>query len=174
MNIKRALVPGTFDPVTRGHLAVIRMAAGIFEQVTVCILVNPDKVCMFDEQVRVQALKAATAGLANVKIAVSHGMTADFAKEIDAGVIVRGIRNVHDAAYEIEMAEFNRKRTGVETLLLPAPAELSGLSSTAVRAALEARQNPSEMLPDGIWELLKANAASFPALADPSCRHCSK
>ena len=160
MNRKQALIPGTFDPVTLGHLAVIRTAANIFEKITVCILVNPDKQCMFDEETRVRALKIAVAEFSNVGVAISHGMTADFAKEIGAGTIVRGIRNAEDAAYELDMAEFNRKRTGVETLLLPAPEELRRISSTAVRAMLKEGKSPSELLPDGIWDLLREQGGS--------------
>lgn len=160
MNRKQALIPGTFDPVTRGHLAVIRTAANIFDTVTVCILINPEKVCLFGEEVRAKALRAAVAEFNNVRVAVCHGMTADFAKEIGAGTIVRGLRNTEDAAYELEMAEFNRNRTGVETLLLPAPEELRRISSTAVRAMLKEGKSPSELLPDGIWDLLREQGGS--------------
>ena len=79
MHIRRALIPGTFDPVTLGHLSVIRTASLLFDEVTVCILVNPEKTCMFDEQTRVEALEIALRELSNVKIDVSHHMTADYA-----------------------------------------------------------------------------------------------
>ena len=163
MNRKHALIPGTFDPVTLGHLAVIRTAADIFEKITVCILVNPDKQCMFDEETRARALKIAVAEFSNVGVAVSHGMTADFAKEIGAGIIVRGVRNTEDMAYELKMADFNHARSGVETCLLTSPQELHHLSSTAARAALSAGEKPSGMLPDGVWELLVTQMKkSFP------------
>lgn len=155
MHIRRALIPGTFDPVTLGHLSVIRTASLLFDEVTVCILVNPEKTCMFDEQTRVEALKIALRELSNVKIDVSHHMTADYAKEIGAEFIVRGIRNAEDAAYELEMADFNRKRTGVETIWLPTPAELRTISSTYVRTALQSGSTLAGLLPDGVAELLK-------------------
>lgn len=155
MHIKRALIPGTFDPVTLGHLSVIRTASSLFDEVTVCILVNPEKTCMFDEQTRVEALEIALRELSNVKIDVSHHMTADYAKEIGAEFIVRGIRNAEDAAYELEMADFNRKRTGVETIWLPTPAELRTISSTHVRTAIQSGSTLAGLLPDGVAELLK-------------------
>lgn len=155
MHIRRALIPGTFDPVTLGHLSVIRTASLLFDEVTVCILVNPEKTCMFDEQTRVEALKIALRELSNVKIDVSHHMTADYAKEIGAEFIVRGIRNAEDAAYELEMADFNRKRTGVETIWLPTPAELRTISSTYVRTAIQSGSTLAGLLPDGVAELLK-------------------
>ena len=155
MHIRRALIPGTFDPITLGHLSVIRTASLLFDEVTVCILVNPEKTCMFDEQTRVEALKIALRELSNVKIDVSHHMTADYAKEIGAEFIVRGIRNAEDAAYELEMADFNRKRTGVETIWLPTPAELRTISSTYVRTAIQSGSTLAGLLPDGVAELLK-------------------
>lgn len=155
MHIRRALIPGTFDPVTLGHLSVIRTASLLFDEVTVCILVNPEKTCMFDEQTRVEALKIALRELSNVKIDVSHHMTADYAKEIGAEFIVRGIRNAEDAAYELEMADFNRKRTGVETIWLPTPAELRTISSTYARTAIQSGSTLAGLLPDGVAELLK-------------------
>lgn len=155
MHIRRALIPGTFDPVTLGHLSVIRTASLLFDEVTVCILVNPEKICMFDEQTRVEALEIALREFSNVKIDVSHHMTADYAKEIGAEFIVRGIRNAEDAAYELEMADFNRKRTGVETIWLPTPAELRTISSTYVRTAIQSGSTLAGLLPDGVAELLK-------------------
>lgn len=155
MHIRRALIPGTFDPVTLGHLSVIRTASSLFDEVTVCLLVNPEKTCMFDEQTRAEALEIALRELSNVKIDVSHHMTADYAKEIGAEFIVRGIRNAEDAAYELEMADFNRKRTGVETIWLPTPAELRTISSTYVRTAIQSGSTLAGLLPDGVAELLK-------------------
>ena len=90
-------------------------------------------------------------------------MTADFAKEIGAGIIVRGVRNTEDMAYELKMADFNYARSGVETCLLTSPQELHHLSSTAARAALSVGEEPSGMLPDGVWELLVTQMKkSFP------------
>lgn len=155
MKSKKALVPGTFDPVTKGHLALIEAAAALFDEVTVCILINPEKHCMFDEETRKEALKAAARGLDNVTIASCHGMTADYAKEIGADVIVRGIRNEKDTVYELEMADFNFRRTGVKTLFFPAPQELRALSSTQIRESLLSGEMPEDSLPLGVSEILR-------------------
>ena len=155
MKSKKALMPGTFDPVTRGHLAIIEAAAALFDEVTVCILINPEKHCMFDEATRMEALKAAVKGLDNVTIASCHGMTADYAKEIGADAIVRGIRNEKDTAYELEMADFNLRRTGVRTVFFPAPRELCALSSTKAREKLLSGEMPDTSLPVGVLDILK-------------------
>lgn len=155
MKSKKALVPGTFDPVTRGHLALIEAAAALFDKVTVCILINPEKHCMFDEDTRKKALKAAVRGLDNVTIASCHGMTADYAKEIGADAIVRGIRDEKDAVYELEMADFNLRRTGVKTVFFPAPPELRTLSSTQARESLLSGEMPETSLPAGVPEILQ-------------------
>ncbi len=155
MKSKKALLPGTFDPVTRGHLALIEAAAALFDEVTVCILINPEKHCMFAEATRMDALKAAVKGLDNVTIASFHGMTADYAKEIGADAIVRGIRNEKDAVYELEMADFNFRRTGIKTVFFPAPQELRALSSTKARESLLSGEMPEASLPLGVLEILK-------------------
>lgn len=154
MKNRKALIPGTFDPVTNGHLALIAAAASLFDEVTVCILVNPEKQCMFDEKTRIDALKAATKEIENVEIAVFHGMTADYAKEIGSDVIVRGIRDEKDVAYELEMAEFNFRRTGIKTLLLPAAPDMRGVSSTKAREMLSSGRMPRDALPTGVPEIL--------------------
>jgi len=155
MKSKKALVPGTFDPVTMGHLALIETAAELFDTVTVCILINPEKHCMFDEKTRLEALKAALKGFENVNITSYHGMTADYAEEIGADAIVRGIRNEKDTVYELEMANFNFHRSGVKTIFFPAPEEMSDLSSTQVREMLKSGILPEESLPSGVPEILR-------------------
>lgn len=154
MKSKKALIPGTFDPVTKGHLVLIETAAAIFDEVTVCILINPEKHCMFDEKTRIKALKAAVEGLDNVTISSYHGMTADYAAEIGAAAIVRGIRNEKDAVYELEMADFNFRRTGVKTIFFPAPEGMRDLSSTQAREKLEAGELADELLPQGVHAIL--------------------
>ena len=144
---KIALIPGTFDPFTIGHLELVKIAAALFDQVVVCILTNPSKTHLFDENSRLEMIRHSVASFSNVTVDVDHGYTADYAKRIGAEYIVRGIRNETDAKYEIEMADFNLKRTGVRTLLIPAPEEIANISSTRVRENLKKGNSVEDLVP---------------------------
>lgn len=154
---KIALIPGSFDPVTLGHMALVEAAASLFDRVVVCILVNPDKVTLFGEDERTAMLRAAVAIYPNVTVDIDHGMTADYAAKIGAGYIVRGFRNAADAAYEMEMADFNRRRSGVRTLLIPAPPEIMQISSTKARAGIQSGESLSAWMPEAAIEWLRQN-----------------
>ena len=145
---KIALIPGTFDPVTLGHLDLVDFAASIFDEVVVCICVNPNKKHHFDEAERKAMLEKAVSSYPNVRVDVHHGMTADYALSIGAQCIVRGIRNAVDTQYELDMADFNLNyKEGVRTLLVPARAELANISSTAVREKLAKGENVEDLIP---------------------------
>ena len=144
---KIALIPGTFDPVTIGHLELVRFASGIFDEVVVCICVNPDKKHLFTETERREMLERAVASYPNVRVDVQHGMTADYAVSIGAEYIIRGIRNAKDAEYELKMADFNLNYRGVRTLFVPARAEIADVSSTAVREKLAKGEAVGDMVP---------------------------
>lgn len=146
--MKTALFPGSFDPVTTGHLQLIRRAAGLFEKVYVVILHNPEKISRFSVEIRLKMLKAVTSDIQNVVVDVFDGFTADYAKKMNISCLIRGIRNADDYAYEAEMAAFNRRRTGIETLWFPAPEEYARVSSTAIRQALEAGKTPPDVPPE--------------------------
>lgn len=154
--MKTALIPGTFDPVTKGHMALIRTAAALFDHVIVCILINPGKISLFDENTRLSMLRAATKSLSNVTIAADHGMTADFASRMGVNVIVRGIRNADDASYELEMASFNRQRCGIPTLLLPTDTALADVSSTEARRRISKGVSLSDIVPDEILPWIRS------------------
>ncbi len=142
-----ALIPGTFDPVTIGHLELVSFAAGIFDEVVVCICFNPDKTSLFAESDRRRMLEKAVASFPNVRVDVHHGMTADYAVTIGAEYIVRGIRNAKDTEYELEMADFNLKYRGIRTLFVPARAEIAEISSTAVREKLAKGESVEALVP---------------------------
>ncbi len=145
-----ALIPGTFDPVTIGHLELVRFSAMLFDEVVVCICVNPDKKSLFDETERKSMLEKAVSAYPNVRVDIHHGWTADYAISIGAQCIVRGIRNETDAGYELEMADFNFKYKGIRTLLIPAPAEIAGISSTAVRERLARGESVEDLVPNEV------------------------
>ena len=133
MSMKKiALIPGTFDPVTVGHLEIVKYAADIFDEVVVCICFNSEKTHLFAESERRNMLEKAVAPYPNVRVDVQHGMTADYAVSIGAEYIVRGIRNAKDTEYELKMADFNWNYRGIRTLFVPARAEIAEIRSESV------------------------------------------
>jgi pantetheine-phosphate adenylyltransferase len=129
-----AIYPGSFDPVTNGHLDLIARAAMIFEKVVVAVTRNPDKDALFEVKERVEMLEAVTFDWKNVEVDVFDGLLVDFARSRGAGVILRGIRAVSDYEYELQMAMMNRKlESQIETVfMLPAEA-YSFVSSRLVK-----------------------------------------
>ena len=152
----RVLLPGSYDPCTAGHIAIVEKAAKLYEEVIVCVFINPDKKGLFDYGERVAFLQAACRHLTNVTVDFSNGFVADYAKEKGVSLIVKGIRNEIDRAYEEEMAAYNQKRGGVKTLLLQADEELCDLSSTRVRLALEERKSLAGLVPDSARDAILA------------------
>ena len=144
----RVLMPGSYDPCTVGHLAVIEAAAALFGEVTVAVCVNPKKEGLFSYRDRVEFLRLATAHLAGVEVIFSDGMVADLARDGGYDRIVKGIRNDRDRAYEAEMADYNFRRGGVITELLPTEGELTEISSTAVREALARGEELVGLVPE--------------------------
>ena len=140
--MKIALIPGTFDPFTIGHLELVKIASSLFDKV------------VFDEDARLSMIRRSVEAFSNVSVDIDHGYTADYAKKIGAEYIVRGIRNEIDAKYEMEMADFNLKRTGVRTLLIPAPEEIAGISSTRVREELKQGNSVEALVPEEIKSVL--------------------
>ena len=143
----RALMPGSYDPVTVGHLAVIEAAAARYAEVTVAVFINPEKQGLFAFSDRVEFLRLATAHLPNVRVLFSDGMVADLARDGGYDRIVKGVRNAADRRYEEEMAAYNLTRGGVPTELLPAAPALLEVSSTAVREALAEGTGLSGLVP---------------------------
>lgn len=142
-----ALIPGTFDPVTVGHLELVRFAADLFDEVVVCICFNAEKTHLFAESERRNMLEKAVAPYHNVRVDVQHGMTADYAVSIGAEYIVRGIRNAVDAEYELKMTDFNLNYRGIRTIFVPARAEIAEVSSTAVREKLAKGESVDSLVP---------------------------
>lgn len=127
-----ALFAGSFHPPTNGHLDVIRRAACMFERVVVAVMVNPEKKYLLSAEERCEMLRRAAAGLDNVEVVWGTGLTAELAKKLGAGVLVRGVRNVTDMEYELQAADVNRMLTGIDTIFLPARPEHRAVSSSIV------------------------------------------
>ncbi len=142
-----ALCPGTFDPVTNGHLDIIERAGQHFDAVVVAVLENPAKQPMFGVEERVSMLKEATAHLPNVEIASFSGLLVEYAKQRGSNAIVKGLRAVSDFEYEIQMAQMNRNLTGVETFFMPTAPNWSFLSSSLVKEVARFGGDVSELVP---------------------------
>lgn len=134
----KVLIAGTFDPITLGHMDLVARGAKEHDHVTVGIFINPEKTCHFSLETRLLLVKLAIQDYPNVDVIFSDGYTADYAKE-HGYTLLRGYRNQEDLAYEEEMAAFNLARAGVKTILTPCREDLSHISSSRVRAALEAK-----------------------------------
>lgn len=130
----RAVYPGTFDPVTNGHLDLIRRCSALFDKVVVAILRNTEKLPLFTTEERADMLKEVVKGLPNVSVTTFDGLLVAYAEQIKASVIVRGIRAVSDYEYELQMALMNRRLSStVETVFLMPAEQYSYLSSRLVK-----------------------------------------
>lgn len=160
------LITGSFDPVTRGHEDIIRRVSEKFDRVRVTVFQSDTKVGMFPHECRLSFLRAVCAKFGNVEVDVDHGMVADYVKREGISLIVRAVRDPSDALYEAEMAEFNRRASGVETLLLFADPTLRAVSSSAVRQGLREGKDVSALLPTEIADDLKENWQKFSYFAE--------
>ena len=152
--IRTAVIPGSFDPITMGHLDVIERAASMFDRVYVTAFSNADKKgSMFTSEEKLHMLRLATAHLDNVTCSVEGGLTAVFAKEHDA-VIVKGIRNGTDLDYEMTMYGINRAVEDVDTLFIPAKQEYMHISSTFVREMIRYEHDFTELVPASVHRYL--------------------
>jgi pantetheine-phosphate adenylyltransferase len=154
-----ALCPGTFDPVTNGHLDIIERAASVFDPLVVAVLENPGKEPVFGLEDRLGMLKDALADLAAVEVAAFSGLLVDVAKERGIGVIVKGVRAVSDFDYELQMAQMNRHLAGVETVFVPTSPEWSYLSSTLIKEVVRFGGDASGLVPGFVLDRLKERLA---------------
>lgn len=152
----RAVYPGSFDPVTNGHMDLIERSAAVFDEVVVAILRNADKTPLFTVEERTDMLERVVRDLNNVTVASFHGLLVDYAMEIDASVIVRGIRAISDYEYELQMALMNRRLSNkIETVfMLPAEA-YSFLSSKLVKEIAQLGGSIHELVPEDVEKRLR-------------------
>jgi pantetheine-phosphate adenylyltransferase len=142
-----ALCPGTFDPVTNGHLDIIGRASETFDTVVVGALENPSKQPMFSLEERVAMLKEACSGMPNVTVVSFRGLLVDLARSHGDAAIVKGLRAVSDYEYEIQMAQMNHRLAGVETLFMPTSPNWSFLSSSLVKEVAQLGGDVSGLVP---------------------------
>jgi len=131
--VTAALVPGSFDPPTNGHLDVIERCTGIFDEVIVAVIKNPSKDPLFDEAERIEMLTELCSEWKTVRIGSFGGLLVDYAKQTGADVIVKGLRAMTDFDYEFQMSQMNRHLSGIVTLFVATKPEYGYLSSSLVK-----------------------------------------
>ncbi|MBQ9815598.1 MAG: pantetheine-phosphate adenylyltransferase [Lachnospiraceae bacterium] len=154
--MKKAVYPGTFDPVTFGHIDVIRRSANIVDELVIGVLVNNQKTPLFTPEERVEMLKSVTKDIPNVTIVAFNGLLIDFAKSQNANFVIRGLRAVTDFEYELQMAQTNRIiDPDVDTIFLTTSLEYAYLSSSTVREVASFRGDISKFVPEHIARLVE-------------------
>lgn len=152
----RAIYPGSFDPVTLGHMDVIKRSSKIVDELIVGVLKNNAKTPLFSVEERVKMLREATKTLRNVRIVEFEGLLVDFAKEMDAKVVIRGLRAITDFEYELQMSQTNHKlEPDVETLFLTTSIEYSFLSSTTVKEVAAFGGDITQFVPEVVVKAIE-------------------
>jgi pantetheine-phosphate adenylyltransferase len=155
-----ALVPGSFDPPTKGHLDVVERCAGLFDEVVVGVVRNPDKSSLFSTDERLAMLAECCAAWPNVRIEAFSGLLVDFASAMGANVVVKGLRAVTDFEYEIQMAQMNRTLSGIVTLFVATKPEFGYLSSSLVKQVAALGGSVDTLVPAPVAAALKERFGS--------------
>ncbi len=155
MTDRRCVCPGSFDPVTNGHLDVIERASRLYDKVTAAVLVNTGKAGLFEVGERIEMLREVTAGLGNVVVDSFQGLLVDYCRARDIPVVVKGLRAVSDFDYELQMSQMNNRLTGVETLFVATNPEYSFLSSSLVKEVAKWGGDVAGLVPDAVLTRLR-------------------
>jgi len=152
---RRCVCPGSFDPVTNGHLDVVERASRLYDEVTVAVLVNPGKSGLFEVPERIEMLREVTAELGNVRVDSFEGLLVDYCRERGIPVVVKGLRAVSDFDYELQMAQMNHRLTGLETFFVATNPEYSFLSSSLVKEVARWGGDVGGLVPDAVLARLR-------------------
>jgi pantetheine-phosphate adenylyltransferase len=152
--VRRVVCPGSFDPVTNGHLDVIGRAAALHDEVVIAVLVNPSKSTLFDLDERIAMLEEATASMSNVRVDTWHGLLVDYCTAHGIPAIVKGLRAVSDFDYELQMAQMNYRLAGVETLFVTTNPLYSYLSSSLVKEVARHGGDVTGLVPERVLRRL--------------------
>ena len=157
--MRKAVCPGSFDPVTNGHLDIVERAARMYDEVTIGVLTNRNKAGLFTVEERIALLEEVTAKYENVKVEAFEGLLVDFCRAHDTRVIVKGLRAVSDFDYELQMAQMNYQLGDVETVFVSTNPLYSFLSSSLVKEVAGFGGDVSGLGPDTVLEALRARIA---------------
>jgi len=152
--VHKAVCPGSFDPVTNGHLDIVSRASKLYDEVTVAVLVNKSKSSLFTLDERMEMVRETTAAYGNVVVESFGGLLVDFCREREIPVIVKGLRAVSDFDYELQMAQMNHGMAGVETLFLSTNPLYSFLSSSLVKEVATYGGDVSGLIPETVLRRL--------------------
>lgn len=153
---RRAVCPGSFDPITNGHLDIFERASRLYDEVIVAVLVNQSKRGLFTHEERIEMLTEVTAGLRNVRVASFEGLLVDFCRTENVSVVIKGLRAVTDFDYELKMAQMNHGLSGLETLFMPTNPLYSFVSSSLIKDVAKWGGDVSPHVPPLVVERLKA------------------
>ncbi|MFJ9521589.1 pantetheine-phosphate adenylyltransferase [Kitasatospora sp. NPDC101801] len=148
--MRRAVCPGSFDPITNGHLDIIERASKLYDVVHVAVAINKNKQGMFTVEERIALIEETTAQYGNIVVESHYGLLVDFCRERGIPAIIKGLRAVSDFDYELQMAQMNRGLSGVETLFVPTSPTYSFLSSTLVKEVASYGGDVSHLLPETV------------------------
>ena len=151
---RKAVCPGSFDPITNGHLDIIERASELYDEMVVAVLVNPEKAGMFDVDTRMAMIAESTAHLSGVTVDSFHGLLVDYCRDQGVEVIVKGLRAISDFEYEVQMAQMNRSLSGIETVFMPAGPEHGHLSSSLIKAVAHFGGDVAHLVPPPVLQRL--------------------
>ncbi len=158
--MRKAIYPGSFDPVTNGHLNIIERAAKNFDELIVCVMINAEKHPVFTASERVELIRRAARHVPNITVMESSSLLADFAREQDCGVIIKGLRALSDFEHEFQMALINHKlNPGLDTMFLTTEHQFMYLSSSIVKEMAHYGADLHGFVPDAIIDDVKARMA---------------
>jgi pantetheine-phosphate adenylyltransferase len=157
--MRRAVCPGSFDPVTNGHLDIIERASGLFDEVVIAVLINKSKRSLFTVDERIEMLREVTGAWSNVRVDSFHGLLVDYCSAHDIRAIVKGLRAVSDFDYELQMAQMNQQLSGVDTVFIATNPLYSFLSSSLVKEVATYGGDVSHLLPATVDKRMKQRLA---------------
>ncbi|KRV50981.1 phosphopantetheine adenylyltransferase [Wenjunlia vitaminophila] len=157
--MRRAVCPGSFDPITNGHLDIIARASRLYDAVYVAVMINKSKQGLFTVEERISLIEDVTQQYDNVRVEAFHGLLVDFCREREIPAIVKGLRAVSDFDYELQMAQMNNGLSGVETLFVPTNPTYSFLSSSLVKEVAAWGGDVSHLLPPPVLAALTQRLA---------------
>jgi pantetheine-phosphate adenylyltransferase len=158
--VQRVVCPGSFDPVTNGHLDIVSRASGLYDEVVVGVLINITKQTLFTVDERVEMLTEVTKGYGNVRVERFHGLLVDFCADNGITAVVKGLRAVSDFEYEMQMAQMNYRLAKIETLFMTTNPQYSFLSSSLIKEIAKYGGDVSGLVPEPVLDRLRARLAA--------------